>query len=60
MMTPSFGRELSRERAESLTAEGRGGRRSRRARLPRRYVRKAVGVRLVNAGLHLIGGEEVR
>jgi len=58
-MSPSFGRELSRERAEALRAEAGRGRRGRRARR-RRYVRNAVGVRLVSVGLHLIGGEEVR
>jgi hypothetical protein len=58
-MTPSsFGRELSRERADELRSES-GARRSRRARR-RRPVRSAVGTRLVSVGLHLIGTEEVR
>jgi hypothetical protein len=57
-MTPSFGRELSQERTESLRAEGGRSRRPRRAS-HRRSVRAALGVRLVSAGLHLMG-EEVR
>lgn len=60
-MTPQpFGKELSWDRAEALRTESGGGGRSRRARRSRRPVRSAVGVRLVNVGLHLIGGEEVR
>jgi hypothetical protein len=57
-MTPSFGRELSQERTESLRAEGGRSRRPRRAS-HRRSVRAALGARLVNAGLHLMG-EEMR
>lgn len=60
-MTPgSFGRELSVDRAEALRGESGGGRRVRRGRRGRRYLRGAVGLRLVNVGLRLIGGEEVR
>ena len=57
-MTPSFGRELSQERRELLRAEaGRSRRPRRRARS--HAVRTALGLRLVSAGLHLMG-EEVR
>jgi hypothetical protein len=58
VLDPQMGMQLSRERADAVRAEARNAGVRRRERRPR-GVRRAVGVRLVSAGLRLIGGEEV-
>ena len=54
MLTPSVFGEMGRIRADSLRedAGGRGG--ERRPRPRRRAIRRAVGVRLVSAGIRMM------
>jgi hypothetical protein len=53
MLTPSVFSEMGPIRAESLRGDARGAR-PRRGRLRRGGIRRAVGTRLVSAGLRLL------
>ena len=55
MLTPSFGSELTGGRPDTLRAEARYAGTGRRRRRRGRGVRRALGLRLVSAGLRLIG-----